>query len=163
MDQLTCSRKDLACLTAIQTINGQSAYILYDSGSTMNSLTPEYMHATNAPRIRLTDQVTLQLGCIGSSSRIHSGTRVPVDMGGIKGYVYFDQGNIDRYNGIIGTPLMNQHGLILDFKHRMIRFSNGKVVKALSVLEEAALIAERRAHQPGKAAGGNPNPSSNEN
>ncbi|KAJ7220380.1 hypothetical protein C8J57DRAFT_1254214 [Mycena rebaudengoi] len=110
MDQPTCSRKDLACLTAIQTINGQSAYV----------------HATNAPQIRLTDQVTLQLGCVGNRSQIHSGTWVPVDMGRIKG-------------------------------HRMIQFPNGKVVKALSVLEETALIAERRAHAPGKAIDSAPN------
>ncbi|KAJ7807166.1 hypothetical protein B0H13DRAFT_1669386 [Mycena leptocephala] len=145
LDQPTRSRKDLACLTAIHKINGQYAYVLYDSGSTTNSLTPEFAHATRAPRIKLTEQVTLQLGCVGSRSRINYGTRVPVEFGGIKGHVYFDQVNIDRYDGILGTPLLNRHGIILDFLNRTIRFPNGKEVKALSVLEEAALIAERGA------------------
>jgi signal transduction protein with GAF and PtsI domain len=73
---------------------------------------------------------------------------VPVEFGGIKGYVYFDQVNIDRYDGILGTPLLNRHGIVLDFRSRTIRFPNGIEVKALSVLEEAALIAERGAeHQ----------------
>ncbi|KAJ7440665.1 hypothetical protein B0H11DRAFT_1750585 [Mycena galericulata] len=149
MDQPIRSRKDLACLTALQMINGQLAYVLYDSGSTTNSLTPEFAHATRAPRIVLKDQVTLQLGCVGSKSKINYGTRVPVEFGGLKGYVYFDQVNIDRYDGILGTPLLNQHGIILDFRHRMIRFPHGVNVKALTVLEEAALIAERGSpHRP---------------
>ncbi|KAJ7675074.1 hypothetical protein B0H17DRAFT_893397, partial [Mycena rosella] len=107
-------------LTAVQKINGQLAYMLYGSGSTTNSLTPKFAHATRAPRIVLTEQVTLQLGCVGSRSRINYGTRVPVDFGGLKGHVYFDQVNIDRYDGILGTPLLNRHGIILDFKHRVI-------------------------------------------
>jgi hypothetical protein len=59
--------------------------------------------------------------------------------------VYFDQVNIDRYDGILGTPLFNRHGIVLDFHNRTIKFPNGKEVKALTVLEEAALIAERGA------------------
>ncbi|KAJ7620541.1 hypothetical protein DFH06DRAFT_1341670 [Mycena polygramma] len=149
MDQPIRSRKELACLTAIHKINGQLAYVLYDSGSTTNSITPEFANATRAPRITLTEQVTLQLGCVGSRSKINYGTRVPVEIGGIKGHVYFDQVHIDRYDGIIGTPLLNRHNIILDFQRRVIRFPNGQEVQALTVLEEAALIAERGAeHRP---------------
>ncbi|KAJ7081915.1 hypothetical protein C8R43DRAFT_909771 [Mycena crocata] len=150
LDQPVRSRRDLVCLTAVHEVNGQMAYLLYDSGSTTNSLTPEFAHATDAPRIKLKDQVTLQLGCVGSRSRINYGTRVPINFGGIKGYTYFDQVNLDRYDGIIGTPFLNRHGVVLDFKNRTINYPNGKIIKALTILEEAALISGREAMRKGK-------------
>ncbi|KAJ7471585.1 hypothetical protein B0H11DRAFT_1654194, partial [Mycena galericulata] len=119
-------------------INGTDAYALIDSGSTTNSISPEFAHVTHAPRIRLQEQITLQLGCVGSRSRINYGTRVPVDFGGIKGHVYFDQVNLDRYDCIIGTPFLNRHGAIIDFGKRELRFPNGNVVPALPIDEEAA-------------------------
>ncbi|KAJ7178686.1 hypothetical protein C8R43DRAFT_871399 [Mycena crocata] len=142
MDQPTRSRKDISCLTAVHEVNGQMAYLPYDSGSTTNSITPKFAHAS-APRIKLTEQVTLQLGCVGSRSRINYGTRVPINFGGIKGYTYFDQVNLDRYDGIIGTPILNRHKVVMDFGNRTITYPNGKVIKALTILEEAALLTGR--------------------
>ncbi|KAJ7664154.1 hypothetical protein B0H17DRAFT_896146, partial [Mycena rosella] len=107
-------------ISALLNINGVEAYALVDSGSTTNSITPEFAKATHAPRIKLDEQVTLQLGCVGNRSRINYGTRVPVDFGGIRGHVYFDQVNLDRYDCIIGTPFLNRHGVNLDFGKREI-------------------------------------------
>ncbi|KAJ7715357.1 hypothetical protein DFH07DRAFT_690281, partial [Mycena maculata] len=108
-------------ISVLVNINGVDAYVLIDSGSTTNSMTPEFAHATRAPRITLTEQVTLQLGCVGSRSRINYGTRVPIDFGGLKGHVYFDQVNLDRYDCILGTPLLNRHGGVIDFARRELR------------------------------------------
>ncbi|KAJ7817785.1 hypothetical protein B0H13DRAFT_1662393 [Mycena leptocephala] len=135
------------CLSALILINGTEAYALIDSGSTTNSMTPEYANATKAPRITLSEQVTLQLGCVGSRSRTNYGTRVPVDFGGIRGHVYFDQVNLDRYDCIIGTPFLNRHGIILDFGRRELRFPNGHTIQAIPVAEEATIIRKREALQ----------------
>ncbi|KAJ7022537.1 hypothetical protein C8F04DRAFT_971447, partial [Mycena alexandri] len=116
---------------------------LFDSGSNTDSITPEYAHATSLPRIKLEEQITLQLGCVGSRSKISYGTRAPIDFGGLKGHLYLDQVNLDRYDGIIGTPMMNRHGLVLDFGKREVRFPNGHVIKALSALEEASVLTQR--------------------
>ncbi|KAJ7032402.1 hypothetical protein C8F04DRAFT_900832, partial [Mycena alexandri] len=105
-------------ISALLMINGTEAYTLIDTGSTTNSISPEFANATKAPRIHLAEQVTLQLGCVGSRSRINYGTRVPIEFGGIGGYVYFDQVNLDRYDCIIGTPFLNRHGAIVDFGKR---------------------------------------------
>ncbi|KAF8187927.1 hypothetical protein K438DRAFT_1473186, partial [Mycena galopus ATCC 62051] len=102
-------------LTALISIGGNQAYALFDSGSNTDSMTPEYAHVIGGVRIPLTEQVTLQLGCVGSRSKISFGTRVPVEFGGVRGHVYFNQVNLDRYDVVIGTPFMNKHGLILDF------------------------------------------------
>ncbi|KAF7334445.1 Retrovirus-related Pol polyprotein from transposon 412 [Mycena venus] len=151
MDQPTRSNHTIACLSALVKIGSTSAYVLFDSGSNTDSMTPEYANAINGVRIPLTEQVTLQLGCVGSRSKISFGTRVPVDFGGVKGHVYFDQVNLDRYDVVIGTPFMNRHGVVLDFGQREIRFPRGHVIKALSTLEEASLVDEGgvRKHRPG--------------
>ncbi|KAF8144426.1 hypothetical protein K438DRAFT_1485104, partial [Mycena galopus ATCC 62051] len=101
-------------------INGTLAYMLFDSGSNIDSITPEFIHATNCKSIPLDEQVTLQLGCVDSRSKINYGTRPPVNFRGIRGHVYFDQANLDRYDGVIGTPFMNKHGIVLDFGTREI-------------------------------------------
>ncbi|KAJ7721257.1 hypothetical protein DFH07DRAFT_693304, partial [Mycena maculata] len=77
LDQPSRPREAAACISAQLRINGTDAYALIDSGSTTNSISPEFTHATKAPRIRLEEQITLQLGCVGSRSRINYGTRVP--------------------------------------------------------------------------------------
>ncbi|KAJ7442575.1 hypothetical protein B0H11DRAFT_2251478 [Mycena galericulata] len=145
LDQPSRTRESTACITVLLKINGTEAFVLIDTGSTTNSVTPEFANATKAPRIKLAVQVTLQLGCVGSRSRINYGTRIPVDFGGIKGYVYFDLVNLDRYDVIIGTPFLNRHGIILDFGKRELRFPNGHVIPALPITAEAALISRRSA------------------
>jgi hypothetical protein len=133
LDQPSRPRNLTACISVLLNINGTEAYALIDSGSTTNSMTPEFAHATKAPNIKLEDQVTLQLGCVGSKSRVNYGTRVPVDFCGIKGHVYFDQVNLDRYDCVIGTLFLNRHGGVIDFTKRELCFSNGRSTVALLI------------------------------
>ncbi|KAJ7217497.1 hypothetical protein B0H12DRAFT_1032092, partial [Mycena haematopus] len=136
VDQPSRRLKDIACLTAEVDIGGCKAYILFDSGSNTDSLTPEFAKATKCKVFKLEEQVTLQLGCVGSRSRINYGSRAPVSFGGIKGYSYFDIVNLDRYDGVIGTPFMIKHGVILDFGKREIQFPSGQVIPSLTVTGE---------------------------
>ncbi|KAJ7604272.1 hypothetical protein FB45DRAFT_769535 [Roridomyces roridus] len=144
MDQPTRPSKTIACLSAQIKIGGTLAYALFDSGSNTDAATPEYTKVVKGAQIALDEPVNLQLGCKGSQSQISYGTRVEVGFGGISGFHYFDQVNLDRYDVVIGTPFMNKHGVKLDFETREIRFPNGRVVKAMSSLEDSTLVAERR-------------------
>ncbi|KAJ7022618.1 hypothetical protein C8F04DRAFT_1194343 [Mycena alexandri] len=56
----------IACLTAELNIGGVKAYMLFDTGSNTDSLTPEFARSSNCTIFRLAEQVTLQLGCVGS-------------------------------------------------------------------------------------------------
>ncbi|KAJ7212331.1 hypothetical protein B0H12DRAFT_1242455 [Mycena haematopus] len=138
-DQPTRMAKDISCLTAELSIGGVKAYVLFDSGSSTDSLTPEFVRATRCRIFKLEEQVTLQLGCVGSRSRINFGARAPIDFGGLKGHAYFDLVNLDRYDGIISTPFMIKHGLSLDFKTREVRFPNGQTIPALSLRRKEEL------------------------
>ncbi|KAF8214373.1 hypothetical protein K438DRAFT_1956450 [Mycena galopus ATCC 62051] len=143
-DQPKRLRSNMACLSALLSIGSSMAYMLCDTGSNTDSITPEYAHVIGSPRIKLDEQVVLQLGCVGSRSKISYGTRAPINFGGIKGFLYLGQVNLDRYDGIIGTPFMNRHGVILDFARREIQFPNGNTIPALPTLEEASILAQRR-------------------
>ncbi|KAJ6516959.1 hypothetical protein DFH09DRAFT_1332629 [Mycena vulgaris] len=118
MDQPSRSSKTIACLSALIDIGTTKAYAHFDSDSNTDSMTPEYANTIDGVRIPLTEQVTLQLGCVGSRSKINFVTRVPIDFGGVRGHLYFDQVNLDRYDVVVDTPFMNRHGAILDFGKR---------------------------------------------
>lgn len=126
-------------------INGIMAYTLFDSGSITDSITPEFAHITKALKITLVEQVTLQLSCIGSRSKICYGTLVPITIGQIKKKAYFDVVNLDRYDCIIGTPFMSKHDVSLDFRKKMIRVGRTEIL-ALTYSEDAMVAATKVSH-----------------
>ncbi|KAL1944124.1 hypothetical protein VTO73DRAFT_3309 [Trametes versicolor] len=125
-------REGSPTLSALVKINGMEAYALFDSGSTTDSVSPEFSYVARVPKIVLEDQVTLQLGCTGSRSKISYGTRVPVDICGVRQPHYFDIVNLDRYDCIIGTPFLNAHGAVLDFQNHCIHDVDGGSVEERS-------------------------------
>src|ERR1700677_1100269 len=84
-----------ATLAAEIKINGVKALVLFDSGSTTDSITPEFAFVTKAKQIKLEEQVILQLSCVGSRSKISYRTMIPVNLCSITDDVYFDLVNID--------------------------------------------------------------------
>ncbi|RDX44552.1 hypothetical protein OH76DRAFT_1359504 [Lentinus brumalis] len=134
-------------LCALVEVNGTKAYTLFDTGSTTDSITPEFTHITRAPKIVLEEQVTLQLGCTGSRSKISYGTRVPVKIGPIAEVVYFDVVNLDRYDCVIGTPFMTQHGVVLDMKNRQILIG-GKPIPAFTIDEDREYRKHKKQGKP---------------
>lgn len=132
-----------ATLCALININGLLAYTLFDSGSTTDSITPEFSRASQAKLVKLDEQVVLQLGCAGSRSKINYGTWAPVRLGSINEEVYFDIVNLDRYDCVIGTPFMNKHGIVLDFDRRAI-VVKGQEIPAFTTAEDTNYRARRR-------------------
>jgi hypothetical protein len=69
--------KDL-CLTAYVEINGVKAYALFDSGSMMDTISPDFMWIVKLSIRELDKPVTLQLGCSGSRSKVNFATEVDI-------------------------------------------------------------------------------------
>ncbi|KAF7987026.1 hypothetical protein HWV62_135 [Athelia sp. TMB] len=129
-------------ITCLIDINGHKALALFDSGSTTDSVTPEFAFVSKLKQFTLPEQVTLQLGCIGSRSKICYGTVAPVDILGVRTEMYFDLINIDRYDAILGTPFLEKHGVCLDFKRKAVVI-DGTAHGTFSVDEEIAYLAKR--------------------
>ncbi|KAA1478296.1 hypothetical protein DENSPDRAFT_759846, partial [Dentipellis sp. KUC8613] len=66
-------------LSAYVTVHGFKVLALFDSGSTSESVTPDVARVAKLPLIELENPATLQLGCIGSKSKINHGAEVRVE------------------------------------------------------------------------------------
>ena len=108
------------CLAAYVSINGVKAYTLFDSGSTTDSISPDFTRVAQVPVKTLEDPVTLQLGCVGSRSKINYGAETDLEFASINVSTYLDVANLDKYDSILGTPFLRRHGISLDFENQEI-------------------------------------------
>ncbi|KAF7977809.1 hypothetical protein HWV62_2729 [Athelia sp. TMB] len=131
-----------ATISLMVTINGHQALALFDSGSTTDSITPEFGFTSRTRQFKLDEQVTLQLGCVGSRSKIVYGAVAPVSIVGISEEMYFDIVNIDKYDAILGTPFLQRHGILLDFKRSGV-LAKGEFFKSFSLADELAFLAKK--------------------
>lgn len=94
-------------LAADIVINGKTMFALFDSGSTTNGISPEAVHVAHVDLFELAEPMTLQLGCVGSKSRINYGTNSEIQIAGKSFRCYLDVANIDHYDVILGTPFLS--------------------------------------------------------
>ena len=67
-----------ACVTVEAMIQGCHALTMIDTGSTGNFIGPAFVTVTHLHMFPLEQQLTLQLGCVGSCSCITHGARAPL-------------------------------------------------------------------------------------
>jgi len=116
MERPARSKAVEACLATYIRVNGMDAFTLFDSGSTTDSLSPDFARTSDVRVHRLEKQIPLQLGTIGSHASINFGMRMPVAFAGREGQRYYwDIVNIVRYDAIVGTVFMCRFGVKLDF------------------------------------------------
>ena len=95
--------------------------------------------SANLKAHELEEPVPLQLGTVGSRSKINFGLFADFELGSKKGSHYFDVVNIDRYDVILGTMFMRKHGVALDFDLDEVRV-RGKVLD--TVVESESTIRQ---------------------
>jgi hypothetical protein len=138
--KITCppwTEKDNRCFMARMNINNLEAVVLLGSACTSDSISPEFMTSANLKVHKLEEQVPLQLGMVGSHSKISFGLFTNFKIGEISGKHYFDVVNIDRYNAILGTVFMRKYGVVLDFEHDEVHIK-GKCLD--TVIEKERMI-----------------------
>ncbi len=126
------------CLTLLVKINGLKAYTLFDSGSTGEVLSPHFTVAAGLKVHSLEKGVNIQLGTVGSRSKINFGVSAEITIGKIKTHHYFDVFNIDKY------VFMCRYGLIIDLKNNVLRFEDNNVKLSALTLEEDRVEQARR-------------------
>ena len=123
------------------TINGLDAVVMFDTGSTLDAVSPEFTRVANMKIHSLDVPMGIQLGCKGSKSKIVFGTSGPVQYDSIVGTHYFDV-NIDRFDAIIGMGFMHKFGITLEPEHDSILISRIPA-PTLSEGEETVELARR--------------------
>ena len=86
-----------ACVTIKAMIQGCCALTIIDTGSTGNFISPVFVMVTCLSTFPLEQQLTLQLGCMGSRSQITHGAHAQLSIGVFSAQIYFDITNIDHY------------------------------------------------------------------
>ncbi|TFK52089.1 hypothetical protein OE88DRAFT_1608220, partial [Heliocybe sulcata] len=102
-------------MVAYITINGVRALVLFDTGSTLDCVSPEFARVANLTCYELGNPTVLQLGTVGSRSKINYGTDLTFTIQGRTITHYFDAANIDRYQAVVGVPFLRASKAVLDF------------------------------------------------
>ena len=97
-------------------LHNLEAFVLLDSGCMSDSVSPELAMSVNLKVHELDEPVPLQLGTVGSCSKINFGVFADFKIGKMKDNHYFDIVNINRYDVILGTVFMRKHSITLDFE-----------------------------------------------
>ncbi|KAF9259779.1 hypothetical protein L218DRAFT_820690, partial [Marasmius fiardii PR-910] len=123
------------CLTAFVELNGVKAFVLFDSGSTADAVSPNFARIAKLQLFHLETPIMLQLGTKGSRSRISYGCTstytLKSDWETISSKDYFDIANVDCYDTILGTVFMRKHKMALDFETDSVRMK-GRPIPTLT-------------------------------
>ena len=89
-----------------------------------------FVRVANLAAFELANPIGLQLGCVGSRSKVNFGLRTDVSIGPTVVDTYFDVVNIDHYEVILGCPFMIMNNVSMDFGAGTVRFGAGNPVPA---------------------------------
>jgi hypothetical protein len=147
--KITCpprAEKDNRCFIVRMKIHGLEANVLLDSRCTSDLVSPEFTISANLKVHKLEEPVPLQLGTVGSRSKINFGLFTEFELGNLSGSHYFDVINIDHYNAIVGTVFMQKHGIVLDFEQDKVWLQGHvipTIVESVSTFQQVQRYAMR--------------------
>jgi hypothetical protein len=141
--------RDRRCLIAEIEVDGVPALTLFDSGSQVDAISPDFARALQLDFFKLDRTMALQLGTKGSHATFSYEVQPTLSYERTSfGTKKIDVINIDRYELLLGAPFFNHYGAVLDFQNRVVHIG-GVTVPALSTVEETALLAKRKAPSKG--------------
>ena len=117
----------IPCITVEGEVNGLKGKILLDSGSTINAISPSFAAVANITAFPLENPVGLQLGCVGSRSKINFGISTRLTLGAQEHDTYFDVVNLDHFDMVLGMPFLKQKGVTIEFAESMVRVGQVQV------------------------------------
>ena len=127
------------CMTIEMKVNGCKAYIMIDTGSTSNFVSPAFAKVTGMKIFPLEQQLTLQLGCIGGQSKITHGGKTHIKLGSRTSEIYFDVANINQYNCILGIPFLQEHQAVLNFTNQKVQIGDNTITLLEEVIPDVHL------------------------
>ena len=110
---------------------------MVNTGSTTNFVSPAFMTVAKLAAFTLESQLALQLGCVGSQSKITHGAHAPVHIGNVTHDTYFDVANIDWYDCILGLPFLRNNRVHLDFGEDILKIEGHSVPNLIEAEKRA--------------------------
>jgi hypothetical protein len=92
-------------------------------------ISPQFAAVHRCKTIPLEEPMGLQLAVSGSRSTISNGVWAMLEVAGISETRYFDLVNSDRFDIVLGTPFLYDHGFFIDIRDGILRYRDGKRVE----------------------------------
>ncbi|QRV72049.1 Transposon Tf2-1 polyprotein [Ceratobasidium sp. AG-Ba] len=126
-EPISTPAEDQKPMTGYFKVGTTLAYVLFDSGSCTDMISPTFVRVANITPMALDKPIGLQLALKGSRGKCNFGVNTEVEIGPVKGTHYFDVVNIEKYDIIIGTPFMRRFGAAVDFSLDVINIKGTHV------------------------------------
>ena len=136
------------CFMVHAKVNGCEAVMMVDTGSTMNFVSPAFATVAKLAAFTLESQLALQLGCVGSQSKITHGAHAPMRIGNVTRDTYFDVTNIDWYDCILGLPFLRNNQVHLNFGEDVLKIGGHSVPNSIEAEKRATPNARGRVGRP---------------
>lgn len=108
-------RREQRSVEAYVSVNGKTARVLLDSGPNTDIISGDFVAACGLDTFPLEDDLTLQLACMGSRTKLQRGTYLDLKGSKIKERRYFDVANIEGFDMILGTPFLHANDITVHF------------------------------------------------
>jgi hypothetical protein len=139
------------CLIAEVEVDGVAALTLFDSGSQVDAISPDFAWALQLDHFKLEQTMPLQLGTKGSHATFSYKVEPALSYKGASfGTRRINVINIDCYDLLLGAPFFNHHGVVLNFQDRVIHMGDISV-PSISTVEETSILAKRKTPNNGSA------------
>ncbi|KAI0345839.1 hypothetical protein BDW22DRAFT_1324389 [Trametopsis cervina] len=134
------------CITIVGSLKGLQAKILIDTGSSINAVSPAFAALSQIDVFPLDTPIGLQLGCVGSRSKINFGCQASLSINDRAYETYLDVVNLDHYDLVLGIPFLAEHRAQLTFRPRGMMLGE-RVITVLGGREYAVVSHKKgRAH-----------------
>ena len=134
------------CLTAVLKINGTDAFVCWDSGSELDAISPDFIHAAGIKTVAKESPIKVRLATKGSMSTTLYEVNVNIDLGNTTIDHPLEVLNLDHWDMILGRYFCRHYNVHLNYESNTIRI--GKcILKALSSDEEVSMQKARRRAQ----------------
>ena len=101
------------CITVDVTVGDLRGVALIDTGSSINAISPAFACVAGLEAFPLEKPIGLQLGCVGSRSKINFGMNQEVQIGAESFKTYMDVVNLDHYDLVLGVPFLRDHHVVI--------------------------------------------------
>jgi len=134
------------CPTSLLKINGTEALVCWDSGSELDTISPDFARAIGIKTKAKETPINVCLATKGSKSTTSYEVDVNMDFGGATIDHPLEILNLDRWDMILGGYFCRLYNIVIDYESDTIRFGD-HVIKALSKDKEASTLKARRGVQ----------------
>jgi hypothetical protein len=126
------------CPTAVLKVNGVDAFICFDLGSELDTISPDFAQAIGIKLMAKDTSIKIHLATKGSTSTTLYEVKVNIDLGKATLEHPLEVLNLDHWDIILGSYFCDRYNVCIDYENKVVCIGN-ITIKTLSKDEEASM------------------------